>query len=235
MNSSQVKLVSLGQFHWFHIWCCSDRRRPIILAWGAFLWGLHLISSVWTNTSSFWTYPGQDEMPGCCGKHTDWNRPPWSGAIVTICMSCFMTGGPGKEHWTKKSPATGRVQESQPHVRPPPRILLAASTLAEQGVHQQEGLLSQNDWQPRNESHYHRTKTASHVAEQFSWVPLSSCSPPGCPFPIKPLAFSARVSSDNSFLSVRQEPSFRPWKGSPLLPQGYSPSFRHHGHIIYPT
>ena len=111
MNSSQVKLVSLGQFHWFHIWCCSDRRRPIILAWGAFLWGLHLISSVWTNTSSFWTYPGQDEMPGCCGKHTDWNRPPWSGAIVTICMSCFMTGGPGKEHWTKKSPATGRVQE----------------------------------------------------------------------------------------------------------------------------
>ena len=27
------------------------------------------------------------------------------------------------------------------------------------------------------------------------------------------------VSSDNSFPSVRQEPSFRPWKGSPFLQQ----------------
>ena len=30
-------------------------------------------------------------------KHTDWNRPPWPGTIVTICMSCFMTGDPDKE------------------------------------------------------------------------------------------------------------------------------------------
>ena len=29
----------------------------------------------------------------------------------------------------------------------------------------------------------------------------------------------AHVSSDNSFLSVRQEPSFGPWKGSPFLQQ----------------
>ena len=38
------------------------------------------------------------------------------------------------------------------------------------------------------------TKQASHVAEQFSWVPLPYCSPPGCPFPIKSLALSAHVS-----------------------------------------
>ena len=31
--------------------------------------------------------------------------------------------------------------------------------------------------------------------------------------------FSTCVSWDNSFLSVRQEPSFRPWKGSPFLQQ----------------
>ena len=42
------------------------------------------------------------------------------------------------------------------------------------------------------------------------------------PFPIKSLALSACVSSDNSFLSVRQEPSFGPWKGSPFLQQAGS-------------
>ena len=30
---------------------------------------------------------------------------------------------------------------------------------------------------------------------------------------------STCVSSDNSFLSVRQEPSFKPWKGYPFLQQ----------------
>ena len=40
-----------------------------------------------------------------------WNCPPWPGTIVTICMSCFTTGGPGKEHGTNKPPPTGRVQE----------------------------------------------------------------------------------------------------------------------------
>ena len=39
-----------------------------------------------------------------------------------------------------------------------------------------------------------KPKTVSHVAEQLSWVPLPSCSPPGCPFPIKSLALSADVS-----------------------------------------
>ena len=38
------------------------------------------------------------------------------------------------------------------------------------------------------------------------------------PFPNKVSCFvSTCVSSDNSFPSVRQEPSFRPWKGSPFL------------------
>ena len=55
------------------------------------------------------------------------------------------------------------------------------------------------------------------MAEQFSWVPLPNCSPPGCPFPNKiPCFVSTCVSSDNSFPSVRQEPSFGPWKGVSL-------------------
>ena len=40
------------------------------------------------------------------------------------------------------------------------------------------------------------------------------------PFPNKISCFvNICVSSDNSFLSVRQEPSFRPWKGSLFLQQ----------------
>ena len=50
-------------------------------------------------------------------------------------------------------------------------------------------------------------------------APAAPHSPPRCPFPIKSLALSARVSLDNSFPSVRHEPSFGPWKGSPFLQQ----------------
>ena len=39
-----------------------------------------------------------------------------------------------------------------------------------------------------------KPETVSHAAEQFSWAPLPSCSPPGCPFPVKSLALSAHVS-----------------------------------------
>ena len=70
-----------------------------------------------------------------------------------------------------------------------------------------------------------KPETASHLAEQFSWVPLPYSSPPGCPFPIKSLALSARVSSDNSFPSVRQDPSLGPWKGSPFLQQAHQALF----------
>ena len=58
------------------------------------------------------------------------------------------------------------------------------------------------------------------MIELFSWVPLPYFSPARCLFPMKiSCFFSTCVSWDNSFLSVRQEPSFRPWKGSPFLQQ----------------
>ena len=51
------------------------------------------------------------------------------------------------------------------------------------------------------------------------------------PFPNKISCFvSTCVSSDNSFLSVRQEPSFRPWKGSAFL-QHYG--YWHFLHLSY--
>ena len=73
-----------------------------------------------------------------------------------------------------------------------------------------------------------KPKTASHVAEQSSWVPLPSCSSPGVPFPIKSLALSAYVSpwtihfwvKDKSALSGRGRgpPSYNQTLG--LCPRG---------------
>ena len=136
-------------------------------------------------------------------------------------MSCFTTGGPGKKHRTNKPPPTGRVQErskgdttfptSSQNPSPwHPSWLNKVCTTRKNS--ESEGLAKDNQ-----ETNPITTKpeTASHVAELFSWVPLPYCSPPGCPFPIS--FVSTCVSLDNSFPSVRQEPSFRPWKGSPFL------------------
>ena len=60
-----------------------------------------------------------------------------------------------------------------------------------------------------------KPETMSHVAEQF-WVPLPSCSLHKCAFPIKSPALSARVSSDNSFQCVRQEPTLGNLEGTTL-------------------
>ena len=166
-------------------------------------------------------------VPGTARENPDWNRPPWPTTIVTICVSYFMTGGPDKEHGTNKSPPTGRIRErSERHAMYPtglPESSLLASILAKQWTHHQKDL--ESEWLAKNNPETNpitiKPNTAKHVAELFSWVPLPCCSPPGCPFPIKSLALSARVSLDNLFPSVRQEPSFAPWKGSPFLQRSY--------------
>ena len=114
----------------------------------------------------------------------------------------------------------GKGQKETPHARPLPRIPLASIHLgwvirAPPGKTELEWLAK--DYLETNPITI-KPKTSSHEAEQFSWVPLPSCSPPGCHFPIKYLALSACVFSDNSFPSVRQEPSFGPWK-RPFLQQ----------------
>ena len=140
-------------------------------------------------------------------------------------MSCFRTGGPGKEQGTNKPPPTRRVRErskgnitclttsQNPSLWHPHWLNKACTTRKD----------SESEWLAKDNLETNtitmKLETASHVTEQFSWVPLSYCSPPKCPFPIKSLALSAHVSLDNSFLSIRQEPSFRPWKESPFLEQ----------------
>ena len=133
-----------------------------------------------------------------------------------------MTGDPDKECRTNKPPPTGRVRErSKGHT--------ACPSTSQNPSCQHPSWLS-DVWATREDSELEwlakdhpetnpitiKPETASHAAEQFSWVPLPYCSPPGCPFPIKSLGFiSTCVSSDSSFLSVRQEPSFGPGRSPP--------------------
>ena len=160
--------------------------------------------------------------PKCEGNHTDWNSP-WPGTIVTICMSYFRTGGPGKEHETNKPPPTGRVQERS-------KGDTTCPTTSQNPSHCHPSLLSnvrttrkdsEPEWLAKDNPETNPIiikPTVSHVAEQFSWVPLPYCSLPGHPFPNKISCFvNTCVSSDNSFLSIRPESTFWPWKGFPFL------------------
>ena len=115
-------------------------------------------------------------------------------------MSCFITGGPDKEHGTNKPPLTGRVQErskgdticpttsQNPSLWHPSWLNKACTTRKDS---ESEWLAKDN---PETDPITIKPKTVSHLAEVFSWVPLPYCSPPGCPFPIKSLALSAHVS-----------------------------------------
>ena len=62
-----------------------------------------------------------------------------------------------------------------------------------------------------------KPKTGNHMAEQFSWVPLPSCSLPRHLFPIKSLALSACVSPQTTHFHVLYK--------SPLLGPGRGPPF----------
>ena len=111
-----------------------------------------------------------------------------------------MTGNPDKEYGTKKPPPTGRVLERS-------KGDTACSSTSQNLSCWHPSWLS-DVWATRKDSelewlakdHWEtnlvtiKPETASHAAEQFSWVPLPYCSPPGCPFPIKSLALSAHVS-----------------------------------------
>ena len=131
------------------------------------------------------------------GDPADWHHPSWPGKMVTTYMSYFTTGVPGEELGTNKLPRTGRIQDRSKGERRLqsicsnnlPESSSLQSILAKWYVHHQERTLSQNDWlqNPETNPITIKPETLSHVAEQFSWVPLPSCSLPGRPYPIKSL------------------------------------------------
>ena len=115
-------------------------------------------------------------------------------------MSCFTTGGPGKEQGTNKPPPTRRVRErsegdttcptssQNPSLWHPSWLNKACTTRKD----------SESEWLAKDNPETNpvtiKPKTASHETQLFSWVPLPYCSLPGCPFPIKSPALSADVS-----------------------------------------
>ena len=97
--------------------------------------------------------------------------------------------------------------------------------LAERCMHHQEGPwvrpnMGQTRWlardNPETNSITIKPETVSHMAEQFSWVPLPCCSPPWRPFPIKSFALSARVSPQTiHFWVLDKSPVLDPGRGPP--------------------
>ena len=149
---------------------------------------------------------------------TDWNWPLWPGTIVTICMSCFMTGGPGKEHGTNTPPLTRRVQkrskrdttcpatsQNPPHWHP--SWLNNACTTRKD---------SESEWLAKDNPETNPITIKPKTGRAFLLGSLSLLLSARLPFPNKISCFvSTCVSLDNSFPSVRQEPTFGPWKGPP--------------------
>ena len=138
-------------------------------------------------------------------------------------MSYFTSAGAGKEHGTNKPPPTGRIRErskgdttcpatSQNLCWHPSWLNNACTTRKD----------SESEWLAKDNPETNPTtikpETSSHVAEQFSWVPLPSCSPLGHPFPIKSLALSAHVSPWTiHFRVLDKSPLLGPGRGSPFL------------------
>ena len=128
-----------------------------------------------------------------------------------------MTGGPGKGHGTNKPPPTGRVLErskgdttcpttsQNPPLWHPSWLNKACTTRKD---HEAE-------WLAKDHPETNAITVNTRVVLLGSLTLLLSAQ---VPFPNKISCFvSTCVSSDNSFLSVRQEPSFGLWKGSPIL------------------
>ena len=134
-----------------------------------------------------------------------------------------MTGGPGKGHGTNKPPPTGRVQErpkgnttcpttsQNPPLWHPSWLDKACTTRKDS---ESEGLAKDD---PETNPITIQPETVSQ-GRAVLLGPLTLLLSTRAPFPNKiSCSVSTCVSSDNSFLSVRREPGFRPWEGSPFL------------------
>ena len=152
--------------------------------------------------------------------NTDWNRPPWPGTTVTICVNHFTTGDPGKEHGSNKPPRTTNVQRTvkrKCHMSSQNPPCWNPSWLSNTCTGRKDPA---SESLPRDKPETIPTaikpETASHVVDQSSWAPLPCCCLPRHPFPINSLFLSAWVSSR----AIR----FRVLGKSPLSGPGRGPS-----------
>ena len=116
-------------------------------------------------------------------------------------------------------------QKVTPLVQPPPRILLAGIHLGWTKHAPPGRTLSQNAWLKTTQTNpnHHKTRACEPRGRAVLLGSLTLLLFAQVPLPNKiSCVASTCVSSENSFLSVRQKPTFRPWKGSP---------FQQHYHI----
>ena len=143
-------------------------------------------------------------------------------------MSYLTTGGSGKEYRTNKLPPTVRIRERSKgekrcqsiYLTNLPESFSLESILAERWACHQEGpwvrMIGQR--QPRNKPHYYKTWDFELCGRAVLLGSLTLLLSTWAPLPNEISRFvSMCVSLDNSFLSVRQEPILRPWKGLPFL------------------
>ena len=133
-----------------------------------------------------------------------------------------MTGGPAKEHGTNKTWPTRRVRERSKQDITCPITSQNPSLWHPSWLNKVCPMRkdSESEWLDKDNMETDpiiiKPETASHVAELFSWVPLPSCSPPRCPFPIKSLALSSHVSSQTiHFWVLGKSPVSGPGRGHP--------------------
>ena len=134
-----------------------------------------------------------------------------TGHTVTIRVRCFTTERPGKERGTNKPPPIRRVQEwskgdttcPTTSQNPPcwhPSWLSNACATRKDWVR----MIGQR--QPGNKSHHHKTRGCEPRGRAVLLGSLTLLLSTRAPLPNKVSCFvSTCVSSDNSFLSVRQE------------------------------
>ena len=155
--------------------------------------------------------------------------------IITACISCLTTGGPGKKHNTDKllPKPTRRIREwpkwgrrCQPIIYPAnfPEILTLESALTE--IHAPPGRALSRQTKYRHEQDWSETtwkanptsikpETSSHEAQQF-WAPLPCCSLLEHPFSIKSFALSVFVSPRTiHFQVLDKSPLSGPGRGPP--------------------
>ena len=129
-----------------------------------------------------------------------------------------------------------KSEKETPHVRPPPRILLSGIHLSWTRCAPPGRTLSQNGWLKATWKliHHHKNWDCEPHGRAVLLTSLTLLLSTRVPFPNKISCFASTcVSLDNSFPSVRQEPSFGPWKGSPFLWHKHRFSLSLFGHSYY--